>query len=184
MTDDAQPVTARDRNPLVSLLGRWPSRVLAVLSCIFLFAMMAGTFIDVAGRYLFNSPLPASAELISFTMPAMIFCALPLVCFREDNVTIDLLDAFVPKGLRRLQGVFVNLLSGVAMVFMAWRIWMKYLDHVEYEDVTDELFMPLWPFSMGMAILAVVAAVALFANVIAYIVRERSHPTDVGLGTS
>ncbi len=184
MARDAQPDKARDRNLLVSVLGRWPSRILAGLSCFFLFAMMAVTFIDVAGRYLFNSPLPVSVELISFTMPALVFCALPLVCFREDNVTIDLLDNFVNRWWRVAQGIFVNLLSAATMLFMAWRLWARHLDHIEYEDVTDELFIPLAPFSLMMAVLSVVAAVALIANVVAYSAGERKHASDAGPGAS
>jgi TRAP-type transport system small permease protein len=177
MTSDALTPSVRERHPLVFWLGEFPSRALVFLACIFLFVMMAGTFVDVGGRYFLNSPLPASAELTSFIMPAMIFCALPLICFREENVTIDLLDAFVPLRAKRVQGFVVNSISTVAMAFMAWRLYDRYLNHKEFEEVTDELFMSLWPFSLMMTILTMVATIVLLANAIGYLVNAKIHPS-------
>jgi TRAP-type C4-dicarboxylate transport system permease small subunit len=177
MTSEALTPSMRENKSLVYWLGDIPSRALVFLACIFLFVMMTGTFIDVAGRYLFNSPLPASAELTAFIMPAMIFCALPLVCFREENVTIDLLDAFVPSGAKRMQGFIVSLISAATMAFMSWRLYAKFSSHFEYEEVTDELFMSLWPFSLGISILAAIATLALLANAFGYAMNLKTHPS-------
>jgi TRAP-type transport system small permease protein len=141
-----------------------PSRTLALVSCSILFIMMLLTFVDVTGRYIFNSPLPALHEIISFMMPGLIFCILPLVCSKEEHVTIDLLDAFVPKRVKRLQAIFVNLISSGAMFFLAWRLAEKSAAHFEYGEVTDDLYLILWPFSLLIAVLSAIAAIALLSN--------------------
>ena len=168
--------------PRVSPLAYWtgivPLQALAVISCAVLFLMMTLTFIDVAGRYLLNSPLPALAEIISFMMAGLVFCVLPLVCFREGHVTIDLLDGVVPRRLKRLQGVFINLVSAGAVLFVAWRLWVKAMTHLEFEEATDELYMDIWPFSTGMAILCVLAAVAQLAAAVAYLTGVRDDPAQ------
>ena len=163
-------------SPLAYWIGVVPLRALAVISCAVLFLMMTLTFIDVAGRYLFNSPLPALAEVISFMMAGLVFCVLPLVCFREGHVTIDLLDGAVPRGLKRAQGVFVNLVAAGAVLFIAWRLWVKAMTHLEFEEATDELYLDIWPFSTGMAILCVLAAVAQLAAAVAYLTGARDDP--------
>jgi TRAP-type C4-dicarboxylate transport system permease small subunit len=150
-----------------------PSRTLALVSCSILFIMMLLTFVDVTGRYIFNSPLPALHEIISFMMPGLIFCILPLVCSKEEHVTIDLLDAFVPKRVKRLQAIFVNLISSGAMFFLAWRLAEKSATHFEYGEVTDDLYLILWPFSLLIAVLSAIAAIALLSNTFNYIFDNR-----------
>ncbi len=163
-------------SPLAWRIGVLPLQALAAISCLVLFLMMAMTFVDVAGRYLFNSPLPALAEIISFMMAGLVFCVLPLVCFREGHVTIDLLDGLVPRGLKRVQGVFVNLVSAGAVLFVAWRLWVKAMTHLEFDEATDELYMDIWPFSTGMAVLCVLAALAQLGAAAAYLTGARTDP--------
>lgn len=145
--------------------GLGPSaRLLALVACILLFAMMIIVFIDVLGRYLFLAPLPAAYELVSLIMPATIFCALPLTMLREGHVTVDLLDALIPPRLETLQRVVVNLISTGALALVAWRLWVRSIDQAEYGEITDALFLPLWPFSAGMSVLCAVAALAALAT--------------------
>ncbi|MEM8741864.1 MAG: TRAP transporter small permease [Pseudomonadota bacterium] len=140
------------------------ARLLGLLASLFLFAMMLLVFTDVMGRYLFASPLPAAYELVSLTMPAIIFCALPLTVLREGHVTVDLLDALIPRGARRVQGVLVSLISAGALGLVTWRLWVRSGDQALYEEVSDELYLELWPFSAGMAMLCAVATLAAVLN--------------------
>lgn len=144
------------------------ARLLALLACILLFAMMVGVFADVLGRYFFASPLPAAYELVSLTMPAIIFCALPLTVLREGHVTVDLLDALVPRRLARLQGVIVSLVSAVALAIVSWRLAIRGLDQRRYDEVSSELYLQLWPFSAGMSALCAIATLAALAVAWAY----------------
>ncbi len=155
-----------DSTPVaVHIRGLTPaSKVLAGVACVVLFGMMLLTFVDVIGRYVFLSPLPAAYEIISLMMPGIIFCALPLTVMRETHVTVDLLDSFIPKGLARIQGVVVNLVSAVALGLVTWRLAIKGLDDRYYETVTDELLLLIWPFGLGMAALCAIATVAALVN--------------------
>lgn len=140
------------------------SVVLAGAACLVLFAMMGFVFADVVGRYFFLSPLPAAYEVVSLMMPVLIFCALPLTVLRQGHVTVDLLDSMIPGAVARVQQVAVNLFSAVALGLMAWRLAVRGRDQSLYNEVTDELFLELWPFSAGMAMLATLAALACLVN--------------------
>lgn len=182
---EASEETAETRvSPLAWWIGVVPLQALAMISCAVLFMMMTLTFIDVAGRYIFNSPLPALAEVIAFMMAGLVFCVLPLVCFREGHVTIDLLDGMVPPRLKRPQGIFINLVAAGAVLFIAWRLWVKAEAHLEFGDATDELYMDIWPFSTGMAILCVLAAVAQLAAAVAYVIGARDDPAKASEPTT
>lgn len=161
------PVPAQ--SAAVPLRGLTPaSKVLAGIACLVLFSMMLLTFVDVMGRYVFLAPLPAAYEMISLMMPAIIFCALPLTMLRETHVTVDLLDAFVPAGLARIQAVVVNLVSAAALALVTWRLAIKTRDDFSFETVTDELLLLLWPFGAGMTVLCAIATVAALANAWTY----------------
>ncbi len=157
--------------------GTVPGHALGVLSCLFLFGMMILTFVDVAGRYVFNSPIYGAYEIIYLMMPALIFLAMPLLCFREGHVTIDLLDGFVPKGLKRIQAIVVNSISAVAIAFIGWRLLVLSGDQQLDLAVTDTLYLSKWPFSLFMAIMSWVAAVALVFNVVGYLFLRREPPS-------
>jgi len=179
---DPSSETARHQSSRAAFwLGHVPSQTLGAVACIMLFVMMLLTFIDVGGRYVFASPLPAAYELISLIMPAVIFCALPYVGYKENHVTIDLLDTFLSEGAKRWQGLVVNLFSTVVLGFISYRLYARFLDHKRFDEVTDELHLSLWPFSLIMAILCAIATLALVANVIDYATGRHGPPPDSGV---
>lgn len=150
-----------------------PARVLAFVACIVLFTMMVLTFVDVVGRYLFLKPVPAAYEIISLMMPAIIFCALPLTVLRESHVTVDLLDAFIGEGLARIQGIVVSLVSAAALGLVTWRLGIKSYDDWRFGSMTDELFIPVWPFGAVMTVLCAVATLAAVINLWAYVAGRK-----------
>ncbi|BCH29354.1 hypothetical protein MesoLjLc_12840 [Mesorhizobium sp. L-8-10] len=161
-----------------SRLGGRPSRLLAGAGGIMLFAMMLLTLLDVAGRYLFDSPLPATSELVAYMMAGLVFGTLPYVSYTERNVTIDLLDETVPARLKRSQGIFVNLFSTAALGFITWRLADKAAFDLAYPETTPELSMSIWPFTVLMALLCAFATVTQFCAALLYITGERQSPSD------
>ncbi|MGB3245875.1 MAG: TRAP transporter small permease [Sulfitobacter sp.] len=163
--DQPEPSQAADK-----VRGLDPaSRLLGLIACLFLFAMMVLTFVDVIGRYVFLSPLPAAYEIISLMMPAIIFCALPITVLREGHVTVDLLDGFVPSAAKRLQAVLVSLFSAAALGLVTWRLYVKTIEDLDYETVTDELLLLVWPFGAGMSALCALATLAALFNAWLYL---------------
>lgn len=144
--------------------ARWAGRTLfalGVFACVVLFAMMALTFVDVLGRYLLNRPLPGAYEMIAFMMPLMIFAALPVVCYNEDHVTVDLLEGFTPRSWRRWQGGAVGLLGAIVLGVLAWRLFVQAVDNGRNDEVSTEHLWPLSIFGYFMAAMSVLACVTL-----------------------
>ncbi len=164
-------------SPLVFWFGTLPGHALAGLSCFFLFGMMILTFVDVAGRYVFNSPIYGAYEIVYLMMPALIFLAMPILCFKEGHVTIDLLDGFIPTGMKRWQAIIVNFISAVAIAFIGWRLYALSGDQAIDLAVTDTLYLSKWPFSLFMAIMSWISAVALVFNVLGYLFLRREPPS-------
>ena len=151
-----------------SRVGRWLTRLLEFLAAATLFSLMAMTCIDVAGRYLFNAPLIGATELTRLMMAMVIFSVLPLVSWREEHVTVDLIDQIFPRRLISLRQILINLIGAVAMSVIAWRVWILAARAAEYGDFTEYLEIPLAPFSYFMSCMSAVTAVALVLNAVRY----------------
>src|SRR3546814_2116480 len=61
-------------------------KVVCGFAATILFCLMVCTFVDVVGRYVFNSPLPGALELTEIMMASLIFTILPVVSARSDHI--------------------------------------------------------------------------------------------------
>ena len=75
--------------------------VLGFTSASVLFLMMLITAVDVAGRYVFNKPLPGGFELTELLLAALIYCGLPLVSARREHIVIDTFDPYYSPRFKR-----------------------------------------------------------------------------------
>jgi TRAP-type C4-dicarboxylate transport system permease small subunit len=127
-----------------------------------LFFMMALTFVDVIGRYVFNSPVVGGLELTEFSMAIVIFLGLVLLTSDEGHVTVDLLDSFVPDKIKVIQKVIINLINLIVMGVISWQLWIKAIDSAEYGDRTEFLMIPLPPLIYLMSIMTGISCLILF----------------------
>ena len=124
-----------------------------LLAALALFAIMALTLVDVAGRKLLSQSVPGSLEVTEILMVVVIFAALPLVSLHGEHVVFDSLDALMPPWLRRVQQGLVDLLCAGSLGALAWLMWDKASQMASYGDTTAQLKLPLGPFVDLMAVL-------------------------------
>ena len=124
-----------------------------LLAALALFAIMALTLVDVAGRKLFSHSVTGSLEVTEILMVVVIFAALPLVSLHGEHVVFDSLDHLMPTWLRRLQQGLVDLACAGALGALAWLMWDKAVQMASYGDTTAQLQLPMGPFVGLMAVL-------------------------------
>lgn len=129
-----------------------------LLAALALFAIMALTLVDVSGRKLLESSVPGSLELTELLMVAVIFAGLPLVSLQGEHIVFDSLDRLLPPALRRAQQALVDLLCVALLLGLAWVMWGKAGQMVEFGDRSSQLMIPLGPFVYAMAALIAVTA--------------------------
>ena len=134
------------------------STLCGVLAACGLFGIMLLTLVDVSGRKLLSGSLPGSLELTELMLVVVIFAGLPLVSLRGEHVVFDSLDPLLPPWLRRAQQLLVDALCAAALVGVAWLMWTKGTQMVEYNDQTAQLKIPLGPFVYLMSVLCGVTA--------------------------
>ncbi len=114
---------------------------------------MTLTFFDVGGRKLASASIPGSLELTELLMVVVIFAALPLVSIRREHVVFDSLDHVLPRPVRRLQSILVNLLCGGLLLGLAWLMWQTAGEFAQAGETTAQLKLLKAPFIYGMSVL-------------------------------
>lgn len=126
-----------------------------------MFALMVLTCADVFGRYLMKMPVSGGLELIELLMAVVIFAGLPLVTFRREHISIDILELTRCAWLRRVQQVAVDLIGVVCLAAAAGQLSVRAGRAQAAGDVTAQLKLPLAPAIYLMAALTALAAVGL-----------------------
>lgn len=129
-----------------------------MLAAAALFGIMWLTLVDVGGRKLISTSVPGSLEVTELLMVLVIFAGLPLVSLRGEHVVFDSLDPLLERWVRRAQGFVVDLLCAAALAGVAWLMWVKAGQMVDYGDTTAQLKIPQGPFVYLMSLLCAVTA--------------------------
>lgn len=153
---EASAVSSAEASQPVSLLEKI---VGGIAGCI-LFALMLCTFLDVAGRFFFNRPLPGALEFTEIMMGGLIFSILPLVTARREHITVDILDLSW-SGLDAVQSFVINVASAVMLALLGWRLWLQALDMAAYDAMSPFLGLPMAPVAGFMSIMIGVTVVVL-----------------------
>jgi len=158
------PDDQRDEAPAGALgqAARAAAGALKLVAAVLLFAMMAVTFVDVVGRYLFSRPLTGAFELTEVLLGLIVFAGLPIVTWRREHVTVDLATGRLPDRPRALLARLAAAVTAVVLGVLAWRLGSTAADLSAYGDATVFLGIPLGPVAWAMAALtAAGAAIAL-----------------------
>ena len=149
-------------SPAVALL----SFVLRSIVALTLFSLMAITFLDVIGRYLFSLPIPGAFEITQVLMAVLIFSGLPLVCADDSNIKVDVFFGLMHVLVRRVLNVLNHFVSAVALAFLAWRLWVKGDAAAAAGEQSMYLAIPMYPFAYLMSVLTALAALFVVAHLV------------------
>jgi TRAP-type C4-dicarboxylate transport system permease small subunit len=143
---------------------RYAAYVLKLVAAANLFAMMALSAVDVAGRYLLNAPLPGAFEITEVMMAVLVFSVLPIVTASDEHLTIGLFEHKFKGRMRWIKGTLVSLISGTFVALATWRVWLEAGRMGEIHDRTAFLGIPLAPlvyFMFAMLVLTLGALAVL-----------------------
>lgn len=146
--------------------GARAAGVLKLVASVLLFAMMAVTFVDVVGRYFLGRALNGAYELTEVLLALVVFAGLPIVTWRREHVTVDLLTARLPAPPRAVLACIAGLATTVVLGLLAWRLGVTARDLTGYGDATMFLGIPLGPVAGAMAALAAAGAVVAAVRVV------------------
>lgn len=138
------------------------TRAFSAFAGISLLLMMATITVGVLARYLLNLPITGIDEIVQMTGVGLIMLALPYATLQDAHVRVDIFDDWLGRNCRRFGDVLSRLLCGCMLRVLVSRAWQKLLDAWEFEDTTNMLGMPLWPF-YGMLAAGISLCLLVFA---------------------
>lgn len=160
----------RINKPLVALLKYIALWTLAM--------MMFLTFVDVVGRYVFNSPVPGAGELIEFMMGIVVTFSVAYTAYQKSHIGVDLVIDRFSKNTRKLIRCVTSLLTFCMFVFITWQTSLNISDEFNSKLTSAVLYIPVYPFiaivAFGFLVLCLVL-LADFLDLFSEVVAKWTH---------
>ncbi len=134
--------------PLIRKLELAP----VALACLTLFALMAMTFLDVVLRSVANAPIAAGPELTRIMMAIIVFSVLPIISLHGGHISVDLIDPWLSRRVRRVRAIVLAAFSGVLLIWPAQQVAKLAERERDYGDVTEYLALPTFYVTWFIAI--------------------------------
>jgi TRAP-type C4-dicarboxylate transport system permease small subunit len=133
-------------------------------------ALMFLIVADVCLRYLFNSPIASSNELVMFLMAVVVFSALSYTETVDGHVIIDLVVSRLPRGAKTALRGITSIISLALFALIAQQNIVR-AKALQAEGLTSSiLHVPVYPFylfaAFGCALLCVVLLIHVLVSLI------------------
>ena len=127
---------------------------------LFLFLVVAVTFVSVVLRYFFSTAIPDGFLFACYLQGIAIFWGIACTTYRGSHISVDILwEMSGPRGRQGLD-VVARVLSLGFLIAFAWMSWEKVVSTQASGLSTNELHLPVWPF-YAMAAAGIAAAMLL-----------------------
>jgi len=133
-------------------------------------ALMLLIVADVCLRYLFNSPIASSNELVMFLMAVVVFSALSYTETVDGHVIIDLVVSRLPRRAKTALRAITSIISLALFALIAQQNIVR-AKALQAEGLTSSiLHVPVYPFylfaAFGCALLCVVLLIHVLVSLI------------------
>ena len=118
------------------------SRSISLLAGLVLLWIVIITCVDVVGRYFFNSPLYAGAEIIKVSMAGVIFFSLPYMFFKNEHIIVDLFPIFKRGYLGWILGLVFLAIGGYALWVIGDKTFSLAMRSLEDGDTYEYIIAP------------------------------------------
>ena len=159
---------ARRGHDAISVAGfALAGMLLAIIACSFTY--------EVIARYFFNAPTEWASPLVSYSLVAAIFLAMPELTRRRAHMALNILVDAVPGGWATIMMRTSYAISGAACLFAAWFCADETLNQVKLDIRTSP------PFSIPKWIISVWLPYGFLSSGIYFLrsVRNPVHPSPV-----
>jgi TRAP-type C4-dicarboxylate transport system permease small subunit len=108
-------------------------------------------FVDICLRFLFNSPLPASAESTELMMPYIAFGALSYTLSLGAHIRITLLNERVSRKVRVFLEIIACFIGGLFSAYLTYKGWLFFWESfVIREEMLAIIKLPWWAGKFAM----------------------------------
>jgi TRAP-type C4-dicarboxylate transport system permease small subunit len=161
---EAPEVTPEAGAAGASFFGR-VTQALNIVGTLLILAMAIAVNADVAGRNLFNHPIPGVVEFLGLAIVAIVFLQMANTLREGRHVSNDLLTQLISGSRPRLRAaIYASFYASgaVLMILIVIYVWPTFLSNYTngyYRGTTGVVEIPIWPFMAAIVIGAAATAV-------------------------
>ncbi len=145
------------------------SRILNVVACAVLVALILLTVSDVFLRYFFRSPILGTTELTENMMVCLAFLAMAWCAVQNGHLKVDLVMFRFPKKVQAVADVLTGFAGLCVVGLIAWRSVAEAVAIKDLGIVSSLLKIPAFPFyfvvALGSALLCLVMITQVIQNI-------------------
>jgi TRAP-type transport system small permease protein len=127
-----------------------PVKVMMVLGCTCIMAMMLLVTADVTGRYVLKHPVPGADELVGLLLMCISACAFVYTQSFHAHVKVELILDRLKARVRKFFDLGANLIALSMLAIITWRLFVAArayaLNLVGNNIITQTLEIPFYPF--------------------------------------
>ncbi|HJO86448.1 MAG TPA: TRAP transporter small permease [Rhodospirillales bacterium] len=162
--------------PTLNLLDLLDKCLMACVAVV-MFGMMAVTFIDVLGRYVFSAPIPGGFEMIQFMMPLAMFGALPVITRSEEHIVISVMSGFLKSRGIWIQRFIVLIGCIIVNAGLTYIMWLQGDELAEAKQISGFLEWSFAPPAYLISILSAFTVVIILLMLILHVLWPTAQST-------
>lgn len=143
------------------------------ISGVVILLVMLMTVIDVLGRFLLNSPLPGTIEVVELALVVILFLAFGFTEESDMHVSIDTLYEIFPKSIQLVLYEIGGVISFITAALMGWQLYVYAVRMMTGGYISAVLSIPYGPVAFIAALGSLCYALAIFSNMIKMIKKYK-----------
>ncbi|MCV2894302.1 TRAP transporter small permease subunit [Lentibacter sp. XHP0401] len=153
---------------MIQRISHTVAHLLVIIAALALLLMMFHVTADVIGKYVFNAPIPGTAEVVaSYYMVAAVFLPLAWVEIKESSITVELLYSLFGHRAKNLALLLATAVSALFYGGLAWLLWAPALQSYRIGEIVEGTWrVVIWPtkflLPLGLALACLVMVLRLF----------------------
>lgn len=119
----------------------------AILGGVVLLGMIILTCISIIGRafvFIGLGPVPGDFELVEAASAFAVFTFLPWCQLNRGHASVDIFTSFLPDSINRWINLIAEILLGVAMIIITWKLLDGTISKSKYGETTFIIQFPIW----------------------------------------
>ena len=141
------------------------TRIVALAGGLLLVGVMGMTVVSVAGRYLFNAPVPGDYEITELAIGIAVFAFFPYCHITNANIVVELFTGRMPPRWQAVLDAVHNITFAIVAGLITWRLFIGAMHKFNDAETTVFLGIPVhWAYFSalpGAGLLTVVCILLL-----------------------
>lgn len=162
---------------MITRISHFLAQILVMIAAFALLLMMVHVTADVIGKYVFNAPIPGTAEVVaSYYMVAAVFLPLAWVEVTEGSIVVELLYNMFGRRAKTLALLSGTALSALFYGGLAWLSWSPAVKAWRIGEIVEGTWrVVIWPTKFLLPLGLVLACLIMVLRLIE-IAANRHHP--------